>query len=209
MFKFVCTALAALCFSLPSNSQAKTFKADPDRLISFVGVIRSDVLPLASQIEKFSQQSTKPIYLLINSPGGSVIAGLQVLSAMKVAKERGVVFKCFTPVMAASMAFQILVNCNERYSLNNSLLLWHPMRASLQGSFTSEELLYEGGRLKALEKPLVLDLIRVLKISPNQFFYHYRHETMWTGDQINELSPGFLQIVDDFTGIKGAFDLGN
>jgi len=209
MIKSIVAAIAATGLLLSSGAKAKTFKADPDRTIYITGKIDLGILGVASKLVKLSSENRLPIYMVINSPGGGVLAGLQVISAMKVANRRGVTIKCFVPVLAASMAFQIFANCNERYVLSQSLLLWHPMKISVLGSMDSDELLYQGASMRAMETGMNQKLIEVLQISPALFYYHYRHETMWTAAVLRKVSPNFIKIISDFKNVNNPFDLGD
>jgi len=186
----------------------QTFTANKERTVYFKGVIGGSAIKQASRIEALSRVSAANIDFVINSPGGSVLPGLQVISAMRVAKARGVKFRCFVPVLAASMAFQILAECNKRYTLVNTLLLWHPVKISSSEPMDATTLLYYGQDLRRLERPLVADLIRALNISRETFMYHYRHETLWTATQLMELSPNFISIVDNFANITDPFGFG-
>ena len=98
----------ALAFALVGAAplQARTFVTN-ERTVYFTGVIGGNAIAKAAAIEALSAASSDPIKFVINSPGGAVLPGLQVISAMRVAKARGVKFECFVPVLAASMAFQL------------------------------------------------------------------------------------------------------
>jgi ATP-dependent protease ClpP protease subunit len=202
LFKFLCTVLMAL---VGFAAQAETFVASPQRTLYVTGVVDGSVLVLAAQITDMAAVSTDPIDMVINSPGGSVVAGMQLLSAMDVAKARGVKFRCVVPVMAASMGFQILANCDERYALKYAMLLWHPVKISSRDGFSAEQLLYESDRIRAIERPLMRHLIAVLGITRKIFWYHYRHETLWIASEFGDLSPGFLTIVDDIQNVRDLF----
>lgn len=205
MFKFILAAAAAF---FASSSFAETFVADaPERTVYFIGPIGPEVVGKANVVEALSAASTAPITFVINSPGGQVLPGLQLISSMRVAKLRGVKIRCLVPIMAASMAFQFLAECSERYTFANTLLLFHPMSLGVQGRFTQAQFLYFGRQLGILEKPMRDDLIRLMQIDPKVFYYHYRNETMWTADSILTVAPDFVKIVDNVKGVKGPFNL--
>lgn len=201
--KFLLLILAM--FSTSAN--AFKIKVDPERTILIRGVIGGNGLAIAAHIERLADGKGAPIYIVINSPGGSVLTGSQIISAMHVAKSRGHKFICAVPVLAASMGFQIFVHCDQRYALENALLLFHPMSVELNGSQDSEHLLYYSLRLRAWEKPFIRDLMNTLKINADVFLYHYRNQTMWFASEFGELSPKFVKIVEDVRGFSGLFDL--
>jgi ATP-dependent Clp protease protease subunit len=174
---------------------ATVLKPDLNRTIYVVGEIGSrGAINTAMQIERLSNDG-KPITLIINSPGGSITAGVQIISALKVAKARGNEIRCVVPVLAASMGFQIFINCDVRYTLSGSLLLFHPATSGVDGN--KDEMLYASERLKAIEEPLIKDLFRVLRMPKDVFIYHYKNQTMWIAPEMKALCPHLFTIVDD------------
>lgn len=188
-----------------ATAYGKTLNVNPDRTIVINKAIRGDILDETNQLMALAGQSKKPIYILINSPGGSVFPGLQFITAMSIAKHRGISVRCVVPFMAASMGFQFYVNCSKRYAFKNSMLLWHPMKLSGAKGLAASDLLYQGSRITQLERPLIEDIMKALKITPKVFKHHYKHETMWTASQLQRLSPEFLIIINDVKGVKGLF----
>lgn len=196
---------AALLASIPAF--AKTVTVDARRVVRITGPISGNGIGIASEIEELASASTKPIHIIINSPGGSVATGSQILSSIEMAKNRGITVKCYVPVLAASMGFQVLVHCSERYALKYALLLFHPMKMSSNSPMTKEDLLYNSQRLREWEQPFIDDLLKALDISTEIFMYNYRNETLWMGFEFQTLSPKFLTIVDDIKGVNGLFSL--
>jgi ATP-dependent protease ClpP protease subunit len=205
MFKVFIAALAALFMS--ATASAQTFKADPKRSIYIKGEIGGSIVQQAAQMVTLAGTSKAPIDVIITSPGGGVYAGLQFISAMHLAQARGIQIRCFVPLMAASMGFQILAECDQRYAFRYALLLWHPVKSSSRDPQTSEDLLYGSRRLKAIEKGLVRVLIAKLGITRKEFFYHYVHETLWLGYELVDFAPGFIEIVDDAVNVPNPYDL--
>lgn len=193
MKKLILAVIASL-YALTASA-ANVYKPDLNRTIYLVGEIGGgNALDVAARIEKMSRDA-EPITLIINSPGGAIIPGLQIISAMRVAKARGNEIHCVVPILAASMGFQIFINCDKRYTLSESLLLFHPATGGIQGN--KEELLYASERLKAIEEPLILDLFRVLQMPKDVFIYHYKNQTLWIAPELRKLCPHLFTIVDD------------
>lgn len=69
------------------------------------------------------QKGSKPIYLLLDSPGGSVIDGARIISAMQ-ASSRPVYTVCMQ--ICASMAAMILEYGVQRYAVDRALIMFHP-----------------------------------------------------------------------------------
>ena len=76
-------------------------------------------------------EDRKPIFIYINSPGGSVIDGLSLVDAITNSK---------TPVytinlaLAASMAFHIFIAGHKRFSMPNSIFLSHQGESASWGT---------------------------------------------------------------------------
>jgi len=75
--------------------------------------------------------SKKPLYLYLNSPGGSVISGLELIEALK-GLGRPVHTVC---AFCASMAFQLVENLDNRYVLQSSIMMSHRAAGEFSGSF--------------------------------------------------------------------------
>lgn len=75
----------------------------------------------------------KPIYLVLDSPGGSVIDGARIITAMQASKNK-VYTVCLQ--ICASMAAMILEYGEERYAVDRSIIMFHP--ASVGGMIQGE-----------------------------------------------------------------------
>lgn len=83
--------------------------------------------------EANSKSPGKPIFLLLDSPGGSVIDGARIISAMQASKSP-VYTVCLQ--ICASMAAMILEYGKERYAVDRSIIMFHP--ASVTGLVAGE-----------------------------------------------------------------------
>ncbi len=207
MLKIV-AAFAAFFMSAVAAAKPAVFVADKGRTLYLRGEVGGNALDMAAQVIGLAEKSKKPISIVINSPGGSIYVGLQLMSAIDVVQKRGVKVRCFVPVIAASMAFQILSVCDERYTLQYSLLLFHPARAPLMGSYTYDELEYQGAQLRQLDNKLKNDLAKRIGMPRKEFDYHYQHETLWLAPDLSARTDDFFTIVADFDGVERPFDLG-
>ena len=72
------------------------------------------------------------LYLYINSPGGSVIAGLEIVNYIKSLQQRGKQIKCIAH-NAMSMAFLIFQFCSQRLILHSSTLMQHQISLETAG----------------------------------------------------------------------------
>ena len=101
------------------------------RTISIYGEVSDNATTAALQIAAFNKASTTaPIFIVLESPGGSVIHGAQLISAMQ-ASQAPVHTICRT--ICASMAFMIFEYGKKRYATDRTTLMSHPASASAQG----------------------------------------------------------------------------
>ena len=77
--------------------------------------------------------TTKEIFLYINSPGGSVMDGFAMIEQIKMLKLENITVSCIGD-FSASMAFAILQFCSNRYALFSSVLMQHQMSLKLNGN---------------------------------------------------------------------------
>jgi ATP-dependent Clp protease, protease subunit len=177
------------------------------RLVELIGVVgKNAVDEVAVSIYGMTRKDrTKPIWMLINSPGGSVYSGTVVLDAMALAQESGITIKCLSGVLAASMGFVILSKCDERYTLPTTRLLFHPMSVSTRGAQVTHlhtnlgTTIDEENYLKELQRS-------ALNFSEEHFERHYQAETFWDARQLRALSPQFITIVRNVWGVKNLFE---
>jgi ATP-dependent Clp protease, protease subunit len=104
-------------------------KGDPI-IILLYGPIMQNGNEIAAMIRSASMEG-KPIYLLIDSPGGSVISGGAIVSAIE-ASEAPVYTVCLQ--VCASMAAMIHQYGTKRYMVDRSLLMFHNASGGFEGS---------------------------------------------------------------------------
>jgi ATP-dependent protease ClpP protease subunit len=182
------------------------------RTLRVEGVILGNAIDLAHKVERMSSDSSAPIDLLINSPGGSVEAGLQLVEAIHIAQGRGVTVRCAVSTLAASMAFIILNECSERYALSNSLLLFHPARAMLMFAvIKADDARKMSEDLEAVDNFISEMLEEGMGIVTAQqkawYNYHFSRETLWTAARLSHEVPNssWIMIVSDIKAKGGLF----
>ena len=112
-----------------------------DRIIMLYGTIEDDMANsiVAQLLFLDAQDSTKDIYLYINSPGGVVTSGMAIYDTMNFIKAD---VQTIVIGMAASMA-SVLVSSGakgKRYGLPNSQVLIHQPSGGAQGQQTEIEI---------------------------------------------------------------------
>ncbi len=121
-----------------SDVVAKTIKIrsiqpDPSRVVSLTGEIGTNVDAIVQQLQRLSKESDEPIYLLIDSPGGSVIHGSTVVSAIE-SSSAPVYTVCMR--ICASMAFIIHQYGHKRMMVNRAVLMSHDASGGAQGDMS-------------------------------------------------------------------------
>ncbi len=209
--RFLALILAcALAVSHPAAADGlfdakEILRVEPDRTITLTGPVGENAMEAAVHLLDLAAKSTDDIYMVINSPGGNVLPGMQLVQAMNIAKSRGIEIRCVVPNLAASMAFIIFANCTDRYAFNASLLLWHPMRVGTDRGMTEEDARAAAEYMHQLSKPLLRLQWRALGISWKLFMKHYKLETMWSAEALHEVAPHFLTLIEDVEGVPNIF----
>lgn len=107
-----------------------------DRIIFVKGEVESTMADIiTAQLLWLDQQSNKPINLYINSPGGSVIDGLEIIDSMNFINA-SVSTTCLG--MAASMG-AVILSCGEkgkRFALPHSRVMIHQVSGGMRGCYS-------------------------------------------------------------------------
>ncbi|MBA1434655.1 ATP-dependent Clp endopeptidase proteolytic subunit ClpP [Bombilactobacillus bombi] len=115
-----------------------------DRIIMLSGEVNDQMANtvIAQLLFLDAQDSKKDIYMYINSPGGSVTAGLAIMDTMNFVKAD---VQTIAMGMAASMASVLLSSGakGKRFALPNSTVLIHQPSGGAQGQQTEIEIVAE------------------------------------------------------------------
>lgn len=204
----ITTGMANNKFSRKTMKAKTNLTMDVSRTVLINEVVRSsNTKKQASQIRKLMRESKKPIYLYLDSPGGSVVAGLFLIHEIEKAKAQGVKFVCVVDKMAASMAFQFLLHCDMRYAHKTSSMLWHPVRINVrQASITPDVAKQLFLDLRYTENAMLPKLISTLGLSKEVFYYHYNAETLHFGEQLGRIAPKFLKLINGISNYNEVLD---
>lgn len=163
-------------------------------VVKLIGVVNYNAKLVADQIREFNKESDQPIYLIIDSPGGSVVAGANLIAAMQ-ASRLPVITICYN--LCASMGAMIHQYGDRRLAVDKSLIMFHPAYSTLQGnvdvihSFTRTLVRYIG--------KIELDVAKRLKMSYSQYKATTVNE-LWL-DSEDALS---LKVIDGIVDVEGA-----
>jgi len=119
-----------------------------ERIICLMGPINDDIasLVVAQLLFLQSESSKKPIHMYINSPGGSVTAGLGIYDSMQYVLPP-IATWCVGQACSAASLLLCAGHPGMRYSLPNSRIMVHQPSGGVSGQATdiqihAEEILY-------------------------------------------------------------------
>jgi ATP-dependent Clp protease protease subunit len=137
MLKFL---LAILFLAIPTKPEliepeligTELIELKKDNFVSLREMINQD--SSSKLLSKLNSIETKhnTIYLYINSPGGDVMAGLEIINYIKSLQKRNKEIICIAH-NAMSMAFVIFQYCSKRYILYSSTLMQYQMSLGVKG----------------------------------------------------------------------------
>lgn len=137
--------VAVLVSIVPASTMSKESNKDTvvlsaDNVIVLNDAVTSDsvskVIAKAKELDAKESliskvKGKKPIYLFLNTPGGSIQSGLELVEALE-----GLGRPVHTiTLFAASMGFQIAQHLGDRLILKNGVLMSHRAYGSFEGSF--------------------------------------------------------------------------
>lgn len=197
-------ALIALFCSSTAFSKGKV-EFDPARTILLNGVISGEIYEPMVNTMKALAKDGDTINIVISSPGGEVVAGSLLIDRMEQMKLAGIKFRCAVRDVAASMAFQILLHCNERYATPHSFLLWHPVRIFTRGVMTADMAYTLASQLAEADEVALHDLKAYLVMPEAELLWHFRNETLHQAINLMLLSPSFFKkVTNDISGLYAA-----
>lgn len=182
-----------------------------DDAVVIEGVIQGNNLqPVATELLRRAAEGVQSTDIVINSPGGSVTTGFMFLSQMDEARARGMKLRCFVPEIAASMAFGILVHCDERHALARSFLLWHRARVSVGGfggaPMTAPQAAVLARDLDAVDKLIFEETNAALGMPEEDVRYHFENETLHVGSNLHRMAPNFITSHARIEGLYEALE---
>ena len=105
-----------------------------DRIIFLSGEINDSLANIViSELLYLDNQNNEDIYIYINSPGGSITAGMSVYDTMNFINSKVITIGLG---MCASMAAFLLSSGNTRYALPNTEIMIHQPIGGAQGQAT-------------------------------------------------------------------------
>jgi len=197
--RFLLTFLL-MVLSVTAHAESR-ITLSPARTIVLGGVIGGRTLaPMLEALDQLGKKKDEPIDIIISSPGGSVIVGSIIVDRMEQLKNEGVVFRCVVRDLAASMAFQLLLHCSERYSAPGAFLLWHPVRVFASGPVTEKDAESLRVQLRQADDVVLADLKKELPMKESLLMWHFHNETLHQAFNLVKSAPGFFDAVTNNIG---------
>lgn len=131
----VLAILLSICL-LPVESKSAGTKgtkilSESNTLILNEPVSASIVADIILKAQQLDSDSTKPLYLFVNTPGGDIQAGLELIDSLNSLKRPVHTITLF----AASMGFQIVQHLGSRFMTKHAILMSHRAAGGFSGSF--------------------------------------------------------------------------
>jgi len=125
-------------FAVETSEKApKTITIDNTRAVLIKGPVDSYNMEYAiKSLNEFASDSTKPVYLVLNSPGGSVLDGFELVNTLEVLESKKIETICVVETMAYSMAAILATYCSKTYIHKFASLMYHPASYGISGSVT-------------------------------------------------------------------------
>lgn len=132
------------------------------------------------ELQALSNKAPKSstLYLILNTPGGSVLSGIKLISFIKALPQK---VKTIT-IFAASMGFQTVQQLDERLIVQGGTLMSHPASFGVQGSTT-----YQVKSRYNYIMSIVDDLDRYAAARMNMDYQDYQdlvHDEYWAYDKV-------------------------
>ena len=175
----------------------EALELDSKRTMVLKGVVEEGLISgLIQQFQKMVKEDKKDVFLVIDTPGGSITDGIKFINMMKSAKLKHKVNTiCVIENEAYSMGAVISAYCHKTYMHRFGSLMWHEAAYGVQGMAY-----HIPKRLKFTEKYLELfdkDIAKQLGMTHKEYLEFQNLEHWLTSEEAVE--QGFADaIVESF-----------
>jgi ATP-dependent Clp protease protease subunit len=112
------------------SKQIQQMNLNNGRIVYLLGEVGMNAMAAADEITRLSNKSSKPIYLILSGPGGSVLSGSAVISAIQSSKAP-VYTVCL--LICASMDAMIHQYGERRFVTDRTVLMFHQASSGSSG----------------------------------------------------------------------------
>jgi ATP-dependent Clp endopeptidase proteolytic subunit ClpP len=156
----------------------------------------STIKPIIARMQKIAVDKPKQNqFLVLNSGGGSLVDGMELVNTIRALKQREVKTTCIIISRAFSMAAMLQAFCHQTFALESAQIMFHQASAGIQGN--EKELGTQLFHLLRFIKVVERQTANALGLSLKQY-QNLRADEFWlTAPQAARL--GFIDgIVDSF-----------
>lgn len=156
-----------------SYGRVKEMVVDPTRFVLLKAVIEQGPTDKINSKLKALDEMPAPIYMIINTPGGNVESGFELVQTVQSLKSPLI---CIIESKAYSMGALLASYCPKLYIHKFGMVMFHEAAYTVQGNTTQVHV-----RVNAIEKhldELFSDVAKQLDISP-QAFRNKIHDEWW------------------------------
>lgn len=173
-----------------------------DKVVHIAGVITVDsMIQFGAEMIQVAELPG-PLVIVINSVGGRVDAGAGMLRMMYMAHTTGVKLVCVVPGVAASMAFNIMSFCDERYAVQDAQMVVHKVESRLDPTIrsTAKNLRKWADQIDIVDEPWRQANTKAMHLTITQYDRYADVETIFTAAQLKRL--GYLNAIVQFWEIQ-------
>lgn len=130
-------------------------------------------------IESAATNKVINVNISMETPGGSVDAGYEIIHALEAAEKGGITSTCTVDHEAASMGFNILQSCTVRQITKRSTLMTHQIKASVKARMAQQDFQNAANMLAVDNRAAAEQCVRRMKIGVDEFLSHTAGGKEW------------------------------
>jgi len=159
-------------------------------MIELDGEVNADsVAPIIAKLKELDAAGTKEVWFRINSNGGSVMAGQDLIVAIESMRAHTT---CVADWHAFSMGFSLLEACQDRVAVPQAMMMVHLPSIHAEGN--ENDIGKQVELLKSIRKIMTTQLLARLKITRAQLDAHFEHGSWWM-DSAEALKIGAIDRI--------------
>ncbi len=186
-----------LCIIYLSMANATSIVLTKDNHIAIVGDINK--MTAINFVKNINNVKSDNIYIYINTPGGSVMDGHNIITYMNNMKEKNRTLTCYAD-MAASMGFVILQACDVRLGSPSSILMQHQMSVGIKMNLHNLN-----NYIKMVQDiNIYLDKMQAERIGMDYFEFVHKVNNDWWVSGVSAIKE---KVLDDYAFIECDKDL--
>lgn len=146
-----------------------------------------------ARLAKMVRAGEDHIYIKIDSPGGLMKEGMDFVYLMRDAKALGVTFTCVIDGNAMSMGLIIFSECDERYAVFGSKLMWHSIATMVMNRMNVQNTSKLLDFMMAKNDVIWADTR--LHFYPWYFVEHFTKESILSATEVQDNSIRYLRVI--------------